>query len=404
MKKALTFSILALLAGSVSSCSINNKFDQLTSNRNISDEAIMRKDPLKVTDEIFWKRHPELLGKTLKEKDVKLIAEYKEILRQVEKQQLNELDLFLSNKGTTRQQIIDLTASCIANMSKEGCLYLKGTKSVLPLINKDLSTRYEQSRANHKKKQDEIARKNREKIQEQERIKAEKHGKFIAQGWHPYPEGIYSSFCYDKEDERDNSEFCQESEKFNVQVLCAERDCGVVTIDLTVTNNDSPTRDVLLSQTLEDIGLKGDRIIFEMPSPRNNVSMNYNYSIQASSPYNAKSDYKREMIYLKPDFTLTVGDLIDEFESNSVVAEDRYAGKMLNLTSGKIDSIDDVPGDGNKVHIDVERSYGYGDVTCRTTRQDPFVRQLKKGINVRTVGRLTGESFGLTMENCKFYW
>lgn len=108
--------------------------------------------------------------------------------------------------------------------------------------------------------------------------------------------------------------------------------------------------------------------------------------------------------YENPDYETSVKGLLGEFESNSVTAEDKYAGKVVTIT-GMVDSIDDTIGNNDFIGIDIVDPYddwALENVTCFHNRSSQAVQQLKKGDRVRVTGIIDGESLGITMKGCRY--
>jgi hypothetical protein len=127
---------------------------------------------------------------------------------------------------------------------------------------------------------------------------------------------------------------------------------------------------------------------------------------------------KWEERYENPIARLTVKQLSEEFESNSIVAEDKYAGQMISVT-GVVDSIDDAMFDQNSITVSLGVPDGYqcfgslgctsmpdmsmASVSCAHKRSDPIVRELKKGMRLEVRGVVYTESMGVGMKNCRYY-
>ena len=117
-----------------------------------------------------------------------------------------------------------------------------------------------------------------------------------------------------------------------------------------------------------------------------------------------------------PSYSVTVASISDEFEANSIVAEDKYMGKMIELRFAYINSVDDsVYGDDNDVSVTLqgkpEQMCVFGNcteipnfefVTCNHDRSEPIVRRLSKGKEVVVRGRVESESSGVELADCKY--
>lgn len=121
-----------------------------------------------------------------------------------------------------------------------------------------------------------------------------------------------------------------------------------------------------------------------------------------------KSELVRQQIasadLSNPVSSLTVEELSDEFETNSVLAEDKYKNKPIEVT-GTINSIDDSMFSQNDVAIQVAGGgeFSLASITCSVTRTAPEVKKLRKGMRVAVRGVITSESMGIVMSRCLFY-
>ncbi|WP_156777447.1 hypothetical protein [Synechococcus sp. RS9916] len=103
-------------------------------------------------------------------------------------------------------------------------------------------------------------------------------------------------------------------------------------------------------------------------------------------------------------------NIAKEFENNSIVAEDKYLFKPIELKGLKVTDIDD--GVRNEsVEIDLSATIPPGgswqlfapSSSCEVERSHPAVRALQKGDNVTVRGVFVSESMGLRMNPCKFF-
>ena len=124
---------------------------------------------------------------------------------------------------------------------------------------------------------------------------------------------------------------------------------------------------------------------------------------------NTLSTQKAEKIPSDPDFNhpiaqMSVDEISNEFKSNSITAEDKYIGKVVEI-SGAIRSIDDSLFSEKSVSIVIgsEDEYGFASVSCSTKRSNPAVRELQRGTRVLVRGIVKSEEMGLGMKECKFY-
>jgi len=118
----------------------------------------------------------------------------------------------------------------------------------------------------------------------------------------------------------------------------------------------------------------------------------------------AESDQIRNADLDNPVASLSVEQISDEFESNSVLAEDKYMNKPVEI-SGYIGSIDDSMFGEDEVGIQITSGgeFSMASVACSVPRKSPIVAQLKKGDRVAVRGVITSEEMGIGMSRCKFY-
>ncbi len=131
-----------------------------------------------------------------------------------------------------------------------------------------------------------------------------------------------------------------------------------------------------------------------------------------------QAQQRREALYKNPITRVTVKQLSEEFESNSIVAEDKYSGKMIAV-SGIIDSVDDTIFDQNSVTVslgvpDGVKCFGefgctsmpdfsFASVSCSHRRSDPVIRELKKDMKLEVRGIVYSESTGVRLKGCRYY-
>ena len=105
----------------------------------------------------------------------------------------------------------------------------------------------------------------------------------------------------------------------------------------------------------------------------------------------------------QPIAKLTVEAIAEEFESNSVMAENKYMNQPVELT-GYIGSIDDSLFDEKNVSITITGGeYSFSSVSCSKPRSAPEVRELRKGMSVAVRGVVTSEEMGVELSRCKFW-
>ena len=111
-------------------------------------------------------------------------------------------------------------------------------------------------------------------------------------------------------------------------------------------------------------------------------------------------------------FQTTLENIINEFAENSIVAEDKYMNKRINLTKGEILSIDDSVFSEfvgqNEVSVLIqpqpknEFDFSFDTISCVHNRDENIIRKLKKGMKVDITGLLIGEEFGLVFKDCRY--
>ncbi len=123
---------------------------------------------------------------------------------------------------------------------------------------------------------------------------------------------------------------------------------------------------------------------------------------------------KKEEVLRTYNYKTSIESISNEFESNSIIAEDKYKGNRIYMT-GTVYSIDDSLFSEKNVNITIVHSLT-GDyigntyfetpssesVSCEVKRSNPIVRQISKGQRIGFIGKLTGEEFGLSFSDCWF--
>ena len=131
-----------------------------------------------------------------------------------------------------------------------------------------------------------------------------------------------------------------------------------------------------------------------------------------------EAQQRKEALYQNPIARVSVKQLSEEFESNSIVAEEKYAGQMISV-SGIIDSVDDTMFDQNSVTVSLGVPDGYqcfgefgctsmpdfsfASVSCSHKRSDPVIRELRKDMKIEVRGIVYSESTGVRLKNCRYY-
>ena len=117
----------------------------------------------------------------------------------------------------------------------------------------------------------------------------------------------------------------------------------------------------------------------------------------------AKKNRIRTLDIDQPIANLSVEAISEEFEANSVMAENKYMNQPVELT-GYIGSIDDSLFDEKNVNITITSGeYSLSSVSCSKPRSAPEVRELRKGMRVAVRGVITSEEMGVGLSRCKFW-
>lgn len=117
----------------------------------------------------------------------------------------------------------------------------------------------------------------------------------------------------------------------------------------------------------------------------------------------AKKNQIRTLDIDQPIAKLSVEAISEEFESNSVIAEDKYMNQPVELT-GYIGTIDDSLFNDKHVTITIDGGeYSFASVSCSKPRSAPEVRELRKGMSVAVRGVVTSEAGGVELSRCKFW-
>jgi hypothetical protein len=117
----------------------------------------------------------------------------------------------------------------------------------------------------------------------------------------------------------------------------------------------------------------------------------------------AKKNRIRTLDIDQPIANLSVEAIAEEFEANSVMAEDKYMNQPVEIT-GYIGSIDDSIFDEKSVSITITGGeYSFSSASCSKPRNAPEVRELRKGMRVAVRGVITSEEMGIGLSRCKFW-
>ena len=105
----------------------------------------------------------------------------------------------------------------------------------------------------------------------------------------------------------------------------------------------------------------------------------------------------------QPIAKLSVEEISEEFEANSVMAENKYMNQPVEL-HGQIGMIDDSPFNDQNIIITVNAGeYSLASVSCTKPRTSAAVAQLRKGMSVAVRGVVTSEQMGIGLSRCKFW-
>lgn len=117
----------------------------------------------------------------------------------------------------------------------------------------------------------------------------------------------------------------------------------------------------------------------------------------------AKQNQIRTADIDQPIAKLSVEAISEEFESNSIMAENKYMNQPVEIT-GYIGSIDDSLFSEKSVGITITGGeYSFSSVACSKPRSAPEVRELRKGMRVAVRGVVTSEEMGVMLSRCKFW-
>ncbi len=117
----------------------------------------------------------------------------------------------------------------------------------------------------------------------------------------------------------------------------------------------------------------------------------------------AKKDRISTLDIDQPIANLSVEAISEEFEANSVMAEDKYMNQPVEI-NGYIGSIDDSLFNEKNVSITITGGeYSFSSVSCSKPRNATEVRELRKGMRVAVRGVVTSEEMGVGLSRCKFW-
>ncbi|WP_193742111.1 MULTISPECIES: OB-fold protein [unclassified Prochlorococcus] len=123
----------------------------------------------------------------------------------------------------------------------------------------------------------------------------------------------------------------------------------------------------------------------------------------SSSASNDKD--KKEYSIDDAEMVKTIAGLSEEFEQNSVRAENAYMGRIIAF-DGIVNSIDDSPFGDNSAIVSIRdpssSEYTLEGFDCRHKRDDVAIVSLNKGEFVSVVGKLKSETMGLSFAGCTY--
>ena len=128
-------------------------------------------------------------------------------------------------------------------------------------------------------------------------------------------------------------------------------------------------------------------------------------SMMGGSSSESKEKDKKEFSIDDAEMVKTIVGLSQEFEQNSVRAENAYMGKIIAF-DGIVDSIDDSPFGDNNARVSLRDpssgKYTLEGFDCRHKRDDDAIVTLNKGEFVSVVGKLKSETMGLSFVGCTY--
>ena len=115
----------------------------------------------------------------------------------------------------------------------------------------------------------------------------------------------------------------------------------------------------------------------------------------------SQAEQNQNTRFSQPIASLSV-ETSNEFEANSVMAENKYMNQPVELI-GFIGSIDDSLFDEKNVNITITAGeYSFSSVSCSKPRSAPEVSELRKGMRVAVRG-VASEEMGVELSRCKFW-
>jgi len=98
----------------------------------------------------------------------------------------------------------------------------------------------------------------------------------------------------------------------------------------------------------------------------------------------------------EPDFTVSAPSLFTDYSDNEIAADDRYKGKILQVSGTIRDIGNDIMDDA---YVSLAGDGYYGNVQCFFSDKS-VVANLKKGQQITVVGYCDGLMMNVLMKNC----
>jgi hypothetical protein len=105
----------------------------------------------------------------------------------------------------------------------------------------------------------------------------------------------------------------------------------------------------------------------------------------------------RNVLKAKVEFTIPASDLLHEFESNSTLANEKYSGKILQV-SGKVESVNVTPSSST---IQLSCEGGFYGINCSFNSENATtLLQIKIGSEIQVKGECKGYIDDVILNNC----
>lgn len=121
--------------------------------------------------------------------------------------------------------------------------------------------------------------------------------------------------------------------------------------------------------------------------------------LAAGSAEDSDTSSSEPIDYSSPAYSVNYKALADEFETNSLAAEEKYEGKIIHV-SGPIHSIDkDIMGDP---YISISGSMDFAMIRCEIAEEDiASTANLAKGQVITVAGIVGDTTVGVSLDKCK---